>query len=672
MYWLRTNNLVDLALYFLLSAGWASGGILLVRYAFRLRRTERIVTGLAAGFVIFIGLSNLLAHVLPLTAAFWAASILILAAGLLFAWRSKKPAGINKSELSAIPLLVGLAAITILFTLILRGESIFDEYQHLPLISIMAAGDIPPHFYLNPAFYFAYHYALQVYAASLVRLGNFFPWSAWDFSRALAIGFTLVLGWIWVRKVTGSRLAAWLGTFLFTFAGGARWLLLILPAPWLSWVSQRVNLVGTGLDTAATLTKALHSSWVIEGGGPVAFPFAFHNGIFVPVFFNLGSTGALPFMTVFLLLLLLPRGRFSIASLIIWSLIFSTLALSAEHLFAVIWVGILLAIGIAFLYRKRLPASVSKVIALQWGIILLTSGVIALVQGGFITETARNLISTITGAAAQSYNARGFSIRMPPGLLSAHLGVLSIVNPGQLTALLAELGPALLIIPVIFFGFKKDLKYGNLFAIGLAISVALSLIFPLFFQYEVDRSITRMSATGLWVALVIAFPILWRALPHISSAARVGLSVGFLVCVLAGVVIFRVQLYSINSPQLAYYIDGLDARYAVDYWNKLPYGTQVLDRVPERSVAIFGHISRASSGIYEPLPEWQALIADPNPSHVASAGYDYVYIDQTWWDGLTRSQQEYFQQPCVDILDQREQDDKKDFRLLIDISACKQ
>ena len=671
MYWFSTNNLVDYLLYLLLSGGWAVGGLLLVTHAFRLHRTERIVTGLAAGFLLFIGLSNLLAHVLPLTSAFWAASILILVAGLILAWRSNKQAGFNKSDLRSIPLLIGLAAFTILFTLILRGESIFDEYQHLPLISIMAAGDIPPHFYLNPAFYFAYHYAIQVFAASLVRLANFFPWSAWDASRALAIGFTLVLGWIWVRKVTGSRFAAWLGTFLFTFAGGARWLLLLLPTPWLSWISQNVNLVNTGLDTAPTLSAALHSSWVIEGGGPVAFPFAFHNGIFVPVFFNLGATGALPFMTVFLLLLLLPRGRFSIAGLIIWSLLFATLALSAEHLFAVIWVGILLAIGLALIFRKRLQISSFKELTVQWSILLLLSGIIAFVQGGFITETARNLLSALTGTAAQSYNARGFSLRLPPGLLSAHLGSLSIFNAGQLIALLAEMGPALLIVPVIFIGFKKDLKYGHLFMIGLAISVAISLIFPLFFQYEVDRSITRMPATGLWIALVLGFPILWRALPRLNSAAKVGLSVGFLICVLAGVVIFRMQLYSINSPQLAYFIDGLDAGYAVDYWNKLPDGAQVLDRVPERSVTIFGHISRASSGIYEPLPDWQALIDDPNPKLIADAGYDYVYMDQIWWEGLTQAQQEYYQLPCVDIIDQREQDNKKDFRLLINVSACK-
>ncbi len=136
MYWFRTNNLVDLMLYILLSGGWALGGLLLFRYAFRLHRTERIATGLAAGLVLFIGISNLLAQLLPLTAAFWVASSLILLAGILAAWRSKDHLGLSASLLRSIPLLIGLAAITGLFTLILRGESIFDEYQHLPLISI--------------------------------------------------------------------------------------------------------------------------------------------------------------------------------------------------------------------------------------------------------------------------------------------------------------------------------------------------------------------------------------------------------------------------------------------------------------------------------------------------------------------------------------------------------
>lgn len=671
MYWSRTNSLIDIALYLLLSSGWALGGWLLVAHTFRLRHMERIASGLAAGFLLFIGLSDLFAHFLPLTIAFWGASLIILLAGIACAWRSNLRPWLEKRDMHALPLLVGLAAFTVLFTLILRGESIFDEYLHLPLISIMAAGDIPPHFYLNPDFYFAYHYGIQVFAASMVRLAGFFPWSAWDVSRALAIAFTLVLGWVWVRRVTHSRLAAWLGSFLFTFGGGTRWLLLLLPARWLAWVSQSVNLVGTGLDTAPTLSAALHKPWLIEGGGAVSFPFAFHNGIFVPVFFSLGSTGAMPFMTVLLLLLLLPRGRFSTAGLIIWSMIFATLALSAEHLFAVIWVGIALAVGISLIFHKRLFNAFPKDIFLQWVVILSLAALLSLVQGGFITETARNLIASISSTASQSYNARGFSIRWPPGLLSAHLGSLSIFNPGQLAALLAELGPASLLVLVIFTRYKKGLKHKDWFTSGLAISVALSLVFPLFFQYEVDRSITRMPATALWTSLVLGFPILWMALPHVKTITRLGIVVGYVMIVLAGIVIFRTQLYSIPNTEYTYYIDRLDASYAADYWNKLPEGAQVLDRVPERSVTIFGRIARAYSGIYDPQPDWEALIANPNPTQVAAAGYDYVYMDRVWWDRLSPTKQADFQQPCIDIVDERKQYEGTDYRLLVEVSACR-
>jgi hypothetical protein len=671
MYWSRTNSLIDIALYLLLSSGWALGGYLLARTAFHLRRSERVMSGLGVGFLLFIGISNLLAHILQITVAYWCASLLILLVGVVCIWRSNIRPLIQMLDLHSMPLLVSLVAITVLFTLILQGESIFDDYLHLPLISIMAAGDIPPHFYLNPDFNFAYHYGLQVFAASLVRLAGFFPWSAWDISRALTISFTLILGWIWVRRVTRSRTAAWLGSILFTFGGGTRWLLLLLPANLSAWVSHSVNLVGTGHNTAHTLLEALGKTWVIEGGGSVSFPFAFHNGIFVPAFFTLGSTGAMPFMTVLLLLLLLPRGRFSTAGLIIWSLLFTTLALSAEHFFVVIWIGIAFAIVISAIYRKKLFTRFPKDILFEWSIILTISALISLVQGGFITETIRNLIASISGVYSHSYNARGFSIRWPPGLLSAQLGSLSIFIPGQLVALLFELGPALLLIPVIFTRFKKELVHKDLFLPGLCISVILSLVFPLFFQYEVDRSITRMPATALWTSLVLAFPILWMAFFHVKTIARLGMVVGYIMIVLGGMVIFRTQLNSISKVELSYYIDDLDASYAVDYWDKLPTGTQVLDRVPERSVTIFGRITRANSGIYDPLPEWEALIANPDPVQIAAAGYEYVYMDKVWWENLTHDQRVSFEQPCIDVVDERRQNDGTDYRLLINVGACR-
>ena len=671
MYWSRTNSLIDIALYLLLCSGWALGGYLLVRTAFHLRRSERVVSGLGVGFLLFIGISNLFAHILQLTVAYWCASLFIFVVGVICAWRSNIQPWMEKRDLHSIPLLVGLVAISVLFTLILRSESIFDDYQHLPLVSIMAAGDIPPHFYLNPEFFFAYHYGLQVFAASLVRLAGFFPWSAWDISRALTIAFTLILGWVWVRRVTRSRTAAWLGSILFTFGGGMRWLLLLLPANLSAWVSQSINLVGTGHNTAATLLEALQKTWVIEGAGNASFPFAFHNGIFVPVFFTLGSTGAMPFMTILLLLLLLPRRRFSTTGLIIWSLLFATLALSAEHFFVVIWTGVAFAIFISVIFRKKLFNLFPKDILFQWGIILTLSALISLIQGGFITETARNLIASISGTASHSYNARGFSIRWPPGLLSAHLGSLSIIIPGQLFALLAELGLALLFVPVIFTRFKKELIHKDWFLPGLSISVILSLVFPLLFQYEVDRSITRMPATALWTSLLLGFPILWMALPHLKTIFRVVLAIGYVMIILGGMVIFESQLNSIRHQELTYYIENIDASYAVDHWNKLPEGAQVLDRLPERSVTIFGRISRANSGIYDPLPEWEALIAHPDPIQIAAAGYDYIYMDKVWWENLTHAQRVNFEQPCIDVVDERKQNDGADYRLLINVSACK-
>jgi hypothetical protein len=671
MYWFRADSLIGIASFILTSCMWALGGWLLVTHAFRLRQTERLLAGLTAGFLLYIEISNLIAQLIPVAIAFWAASLSILVAGVALAWRSKRRPALDFRDFKAFYLLIALATFTALFTLILRGQAIFDEYLHLPLISIMAAGDIPPHFYLNPGLSFAYHYALQLYAASMVRLANFFPWSAWDVSRAFTFAITLVLGWVWIRRITLSRLAGWVGSFLLTFAGGARFLLLLLPPAWLAWVSASVNLTGTGLDTASTLADALHKVWVIEGGGPVGFPFAFHNGIFVPAFFILGSTAAMPFMTILLLLLLVPRGRFSNSGVIIWSLILASLALSAEHHFAVLWAGIAIVLLVALLYRKRLYRVFTRQVFIQWGIILAVSSLLSLIQGGFITETARNLLASLSGTASQSYNADKFSIRWPPGFVSAHLGSLSIFNPGQLVALLAEVGPAILFVPVIFIRFKKQLVHKDFFTSGMAVSVVIGLLVPFFLQYGVDRRITRLPATALWTVLLLAFPILWKSLPHLNNLTRIGLAAAYVIMVIPGIVIFRTQLYSTTTAVYTYYIDGLDAGYSVDYWNKLPTHAQILDRIPERSVTIFGRISRAYSGIYDPLPEWQALIADPDPARVSAAGYDYIYMDNKWWEGLTTSQQAYFLLPCVDIMDRRSQDNNQDYRLLMDVSACK-
>src|SRR5512140_3277252 len=91
------------------------------------------------------------------------AAVLILVAGLAAAWRGPRLPW--RADLRAWPQLVVLAGLTLLFVMIGRGLALFDDYWHIPLISVMAAGDIPPHFYLDPTQPMAYHYGLQVLAA---------------------------------------------------------------------------------------------------------------------------------------------------------------------------------------------------------------------------------------------------------------------------------------------------------------------------------------------------------------------------------------------------------------------------------------------------------------------------------------------------------------------------
>ena len=677
MYWSRTDSLLDYTLYLLLSAAWAVGGILLASYAFRLRRLERLVGGLAAGLLLFNSLSSLLANLLPLSAAYWASALLILLAGLAASWREGIKGWIKCFTFH--PSLIILAALVILFTFIQRGLALFDEYLHVPLVSTMAAGDIPPHLYVNPDLRFAYHYGIHVFAASLVRIAGFFPWSAWDISRAVAIAFTLVLGYLWVRRTTGSRLAGWLGGLLISFGGGARWLLVLLPAPWLSWLSAAVHMENTGLDTAATLAAALQRPWLIDGSGPISFPFAFHGGIFVPVTFALGSSGALPYMTVMLLLLLLPPSRrFTPLGLAAWMLIFTNLALSAEHLFAMLWLGIALAAIISLSPRtpfvRTLPLSLSPSHPLpQWLLILAASALLSAVQGGFITETLRGLGASLLGQSVSNANAYGFILRWPPGLYSAHLGQLSLFDLPQLIVLLAELGPALLLIPPILARQWSRRRRTDWFTLGLGWSALLSLLFGLLIQYGVDRSTTRMPATALWTWLVLGFPLLWQARKKMRLPARLGLDVGYIAAVLGGIVIFAFQLPAVRFTQYTYYLTDLDAGIAADYWDRLPPQAQVFDPLAFRSPAVFGRIPRAHATIYFSLPEWEALVADPDPATIAQAGFDYVYFDRRWWRNLSEAQRASFDQPCVNVMEERKELPYLgiDFRLLADISACR-
>lgn len=670
--WLREVNFLALTGTLLITTAWAAGGWMIVTGLFNLHPRARMIGGLAVGLLLFQEGVNLLTRFVGLSWACWITIIAILAAGA--GCLALSPLGWKRlrESLGAWPQLAWLAGLTYLFFLLGRGTSLFDDYEHLPMISVMAAGDIPPHFYLNPAQYFAYHYGLQIWAASLVRLAGFFIWIAWDFVKAFAIGLSLLLGWLWIRQVTRSLTAANLGAFLFVFAGGARWLLLLLPVSVLAWIQQGVTLTNTGMASGANLIQALTSPWVAEGTGKMPFPFAFHSGFFLPVEFYLGATGAIPFATVLLLLLLgVPRQR-NTAAAIVLGLIMANLALNAEHLMVFLFamIAVIMLIYLVTCWRRRTPIGQGMVI--NWLVILGVGGVLSLVQGGFITEALRGFLAGAGTQLVKSSNVYNFSMRWPPLLASGHLGELSPFNPRQIVPLLAELGPAILFIPLVTHWSWRSARRGSWLQAGFGFAALASMLFALFFQYGLDRSSTRLPGTALWLWVVLAFPLVWW-LSHKSSKWMQGaLMLCFGALVLEGVVTFAIQMTTAVQPQTTYFIDNVDVAFSRVFWNKLEPTAQVLDHIQYRAVTVFGRPATANQSIFETLPAWDALIKTPDPAKVAQAGYTYIYMDDPWWRSLSSQTQKLFDQPCVKVTSEKQDpaSPRQDYRILWDVRGC--
>ena len=82
MYWLISFEPLSIALFLVESLVWALGGWLIVSHAFKLRSSERLLTGIGTGFILFIGLSNLYAHIFRDAGAYWSAAVTILLFGI--------------------------------------------------------------------------------------------------------------------------------------------------------------------------------------------------------------------------------------------------------------------------------------------------------------------------------------------------------------------------------------------------------------------------------------------------------------------------------------------------------------------------------------------------------------------------------------------------------------
>ncbi len=429
-------------------------------------------------------------------------------------------------------------------------------------------------------------------------------------------------------------------------------------------MSRNVQLIGSGIQNASDLYSALIGPWSAQGDGPIPFPFAFVNGINPPLSMSMGGGAAMFNMGLFLLLIL-ARRRWSPLQGLIFGLLISVQALYSETMFAIIWAGIALAIFLrSWLDRSLKPA-------VEWVWTLLPGVFLVPVVGGNLSAPFQQWLGrTLGGSAAGLVTVPQVGLRWPPAVLSAHLGELYLANPGNLLIALAEIGPMLLLAPIAVWEARGSLHSRKLLMAGLSLMALVSAFLPLLVRFVGrDRDITRLLGSALMVWLVITLPYLWLALKRGRPAVKAAVIVFTILSVLSGVALFSTQLISIAQTQASYYIDDVDAWMSQDYWNQLDPGAWVLDPVhPYRPAALFGRTAGpAYLDFHIPLQDFITLTKELDPQEISRAGYSYLYLDRKTWRELSPSQKAAFENPCVQLVKQTE-NEIGDFRRLYEIS----
>ena len=668
MYWSRTGDPLDVLALLIYLAACMAGGWFLVRAGFRLPTNGRAVVGAALGLSLATWLANVVSRWMLPPTSFWLSALIVLAAGLGLLWRSGDRMARLGEDLR--PWLLGAAMVGAAFVFFRLGSglAIFDDRKNLSLISLMAAGEIPPHFYMNPDFLFAYHYAFQLFGAMVMRIGNMFPWSAFDLAKgiagALAVGLSVVWGW----RASGKwAWGIWTGGVVL-FASGARWLLLLLPAQLVSAASHNLTLWGSAAQTGPTFGAALRSPWVIEGGPPFPLPFAFVNGILQPFVLYLQTGPASMGLVALLLLLLLYPARARPWTWVIFVVLLAFWALAAETGFVLFLMGSVLACAV-LLMRQRRPSARRPIVVVLGCLVL--AALLALLQGGTLTEFFRSAVSSgFQDFAAGASDLGGFSLRAAPAIVSSHLGELRLDEPGELLIGLFEIGPALLLAPLAAWILVRSARRGRWMPLALTISTFIGFLFPLVLRFDVDRDITRLTQYALigWILLAVApLALTWA---RGGVALRGAIAVTTVALVFAGVVVTGPLLTAFPKPVTSEGFLPADTAMTRLIWDRLERGALIVDSGSWRAVAVTGRLTRSAQDSSTLLASWESLVEEPEVSRLVEAGFDYAYVDRLWWDEMSDEARRSFQEDCVREVAVVHDNGANGDRWLYDLRSC--
>jgi len=652
---------------------WVMGGLWIVRSSFRLYKREEFLAGLALGMILENFFTNLIAQIIPLVPAIWVASGLVFVIGLAFSFPLSKQKLKSMFRFSVYPgQIIALLGLTYVLTVVGRGMAILDDYQNLPIASVLATGDIPPHFPLDPEVQMNYHYFDLLFSAQVMRVLGVRVWTAVDLVRGFGRSVTIILSSLWIWRVTRSGLAAFVSGIFNLFSGGTRWLMLLLPVGLLKKISASLHMIGTGAASAPDFLAALTGPTGIDGAGTFPLPFAYFNGMNYPsIWLYHAGAGAITGGVGSILILAFNRLR-NWRGGAMFVLLVAARAVGTETSI----INLVLGLGIvAVIYMIVNKSFAIPHDLLKWIYILIPAGIIIAFQGGVLTGVVSGLLSRLAGQASSSYFSFTFALSWPPSFLSSHLGELSLGNPYQLITALFEIGPMIIVIPLVFIWGYKAFRAGRWYEAALIV-LPLVYIPILLIQYTGNAGPTALNRLqGKMYGLAsgnFAFASLWLWGKNRKEVVKAGIAFLLFVSMFGGFVLFGLQLVSAPKPVYSYYLSTLDAQMESKYWDKLEKDAVIYDPIASRPAVVFGRPTNSGITWYESKPEWEALSSHPDPVEMSDAGFDYVYVGFDHWDKHENEYQRMLENPCVRLVDEVVFEGYPyDFRRLMDIQSCR-
>jgi hypothetical protein len=673
MYWFRTENPFDFIFWLAVGAIWAVGGWLLATHAFRLKSHERIIVGFGLGLVSYLWFINIFGRWISPTWIFTGSAVLVLGLGLVFAWKGERPVLDWRDLRSWRLVLLGLFLVWLISRLA-KGMAIFDDRKNVSIISTMAAGDIPPHHYMNSSVYFAYHYGFQLLGASMMRLGGLLPWSAFDLSKAIIGAYLFLLTVLLGKRYTGHTRSGLIVASVLAFAAGTRYLLLLLPHSLMNQIDPLIFVRSPDEVVGLPLSEALRLGIAMGDGPPAPLGYAFMNGIGWPTVMAVHAGPSTLSLVIMLLVWLTASRLRKPVSILIMTILFSFWALVWESSYGlVLLAGVLVAVYWLITGRKKLDDN------FKWTILaLILSSPFALLQGGTTTEIFWRFVqggSSSVAVIGESPTLAGFALQWPPVIFSSQLDAMSIFSPLELLVAIFELGPVVLVAPLITWWSWKRFREGDWLLGIFVLSAWIGFAFPIFIRYEYNRDIVRFTKHAIIIWTIVVTIMLFYQTARLRKEWQYLIAAILVLTVFGGFVVFGSMFTAAGQAVLSEnVINGLDSRVSRDTWDQLSPGSEIFDPHIWRATSLTGRLTHVVSGPmsydYELSQEWWDLRNNPTVGGMLADGYQYVYIDQGWWAGLTEEAREDLSQPCVDIITELVDEERDQFRRLISLENC--